>query len=273
MTGPIGQGAASRALLHLALLHLALLSAAILPGPSSHADTGADAGAPPPSAEVMLGLSPCAFFPEPPPPGHPIRKGAMASAFRLLDTASRNRRGADKAVAAFVRAREGLLAEATRAFAVRGDDPTDFQPAAAQRFLQRHVLAPNAPLRVGRDGFELAEPVVRGLMLAACWAGDGERVVSEARRVTGPSDDAVRAAGALWLVFQPPRAASDLREAAQLVGDAPPVDFLRAFLLAEIASRGDDAEDARAKHALATTLVKTADQHEALRSQGRRLDR
>ncbi len=223
-------------------------------------------------ADTRLGLSPCALLAEAPGPTHPLRRqGPFVAAFKALDKAGNDAAAAGRAVAAFVTARDRLFADAVRAFTFKGEDPATFDTRAAQRFLVQRVLTANAPLRIGRETFELAPPVVAGLMLAACRGGAVPTAIDEGRRATGADAAALRAGAALLLLFSGEGLARDVDEARRLMHGVDAQDFLSAFVLAEIAARGEDAAAARALHEAVANLVTTADQREVWLQQQKRL--
>jgi len=237
------------------LATIAVVLTMTLVGPAAHADE-------------LLGVSACTFLPAPPLDRHPARRGPFRAAFVAKARAGRDSKKNEEALASFVRIAEGLLAEGARAFGVKGEDPMEFEVSSAQRFLSRFVLTPNAPLRVGRDGFELVPEVTATAMLAGCLGLNATSAVAMARRSTGAEAGAARAGAALLVLFQ---GAGTHDDAVALVAGLAPEDFLSAFVLAEVASRGQEAEGAWVAHAIAASLVKTADQHEAVMRQKQRL--
>jgi hypothetical protein len=100
----------------------------------------------------------------------------------------------------------GLLGEAETVFRVaRGADGAskpynDARRSKARAWLERWVIRPGAPLRVGEFGFEPAPGLRAALMLAACRGGDREAAIAYGRRARGDDEGQARAFAALLLL-------------------------------------------------------------------------
>lgn len=209
------------------------------------------------------GASPCTLVEGLPAATHPARKAPdVVAPFAALERAGFDVAKNAKAYAAFVKVLDGLYASAERAFAQPQGGGT-FAPGAAQRFLSAHVLAANAPLRVGLDGFEPAPEVAAAMALAACRAGRLDDAIALGRRATLPESGPLRAFAALLLLDRGDRAgALELAPALGAEG------FLAPYVAADLALDKTAQADL---HALAGRRRTTPDQDLAWRIQETRL--
>jgi hypothetical protein len=239
--------------------------------------SGPMAPASPPSAHravaaEALGVSPCELMRGLPGAGHPLRaRGVFAEAFRTLDAAGRAPERQAAVLRAFLRARGALLTEAARAFSTGTDGETGFLPSRAERFLSSRVLVPNGPLRIGRDGFEVAPEALSGLALAACRARDVPQVLAAARGATGPDGEALRVSALVVSLFSASGPEGEPDALSDLTHGLAPRDFMSTFALTELALRRGAGGEARALHARARAFVATDDEDEAWRRQEQRL--
>ncbi|MCC6625578.1 MAG: hypothetical protein IT385_30350 [Deltaproteobacteria bacterium] len=237
-----------------------LLAFAALPGAVARAVD------PDPAAlAAFTGASPCTLIEGLPAPTHPLRKNRVVGpALAALDKAGMDPIKAGQAYARFVKEIDRLLVAATTAFKAPAPGRS-FAPAPARRFLEAHVLAANAPLRVGLERFEPAPEVLAAMTLAACRAGRLDEVVRLARTSTLPESAPQRAFAALVLAGSGRHA-----EARELDADMGDEGFLPTLVRAELAAdprqRGD-------LHALAGKRRKNADQELAWRLQAQRFTR
>jgi hypothetical protein len=227
------------------------------------------------SAEPLMGQSACGFVEGVPATGHPIRRfPALRTAFGLAAAAQRNEARHARAFDAFEKALAPAWKEAAQAFErpVAGADgeKSPFRPERARAFLERWVFSPNAPLRVGDEGFELRAELAASLVQSACLANRRDEAIAIARRLTGAEATSLRAFAALLLLESVRTAeAAELIEPAGTVAEERDAGFLTAYLRAELAA---DADERRRLHGVALSLAVTPDQLLALDMQARRFE-
>ncbi|MFO0751462.1 MAG: hypothetical protein U1F43_38210 [Myxococcota bacterium] len=223
------------------------------------------AGAAPARADDLhrTGASPCTLVEGIAAADHPVRKGkAVAASFAALDHAGFDVAKNAKAYEQFVKSLDGLYAAAEKAFKAPAAGKS-FVPTAAQRFLAAHVLAANAPLRVGLDGFEPGPEVAAAMALAACRAGRYDDAIDLGRRATLPESGPLRAFAALLLLER-----GDVPGARELDAKLGEEGFLAPFVAADLAPT---AEERLRLHALAGRRRTTPDQDLAWQLQTARL--
>jgi hypothetical protein len=219
---------------------------------------------------ALVGGDPCALVEGVPTSGDPLRKSPrVRSAFAALEQAGAEAKALARAHGKLRAALAGLLGEAETVFRVaRGADGAskpynDARRSKARAWLERWVIRPGAPLRVGEFGFEPAPGLRAALMLAACRGGDREAAIAYGRRARGDDEGQARAFAALLLLAG--GRDDEARELRDTLGDR---GFLAAFVGAYLAT---DADAVRRLAATAHRRVTTPAQQDAARAQATRL--
>ena len=223
----------------------------------------------------LYGVSACTLVEGVPSPTHPLRKHpALRSALVALQQAGTDKKKNATALGRFDAFLDPLYKQAEVAFArPRYDKDKEtydaFTPGPARAFLERWVLAVNAPLKVGLERFEPVSELTAAMTLAACRADNRSRAIALSRAATGPETRALSAFAALLLLED-----RNVDEARELVrrfeggaGTTGDEGFVAPLVLAELAS--DGAERARL-HEVAGRRIQNPDQEAAWRAQARR---
>lgn len=209
----------------------------------------------------------CALIEGVPGRAHPLRKHpALRALLAAVDGAGRDRKKNARALERIDKLLVPVYAEAERLFSrpvpTRDGAVPEFRHTPARAFLERWVLAPNAPLRVGRDRFEPAPELASAMMLAACRSDQRARAIAIGRGASGAEARAQRAFAALLLLGE-----GRLDEARELTWDVGEEGFLAPFVQAELAVDPDARERL---HALAGRHLQTPEQEAAWHDQARR---
>jgi hypothetical protein len=156
---------------------------------------------------ALVGGDPCALVEGVPTSGDPLRKSPRSEGrVRGAGAGGGGGQGAGARSRQAAAALAGLLGEAETVFRVaRGADGAskpynDARRSKARAWLERWVIRPGAPLRVGEFGFEPAPGLRAALMLAACRGGDREAAIAYGRRARGDDEGHARAFAALLLL-------------------------------------------------------------------------
>ncbi len=195
---------------------------------------------------------------------HPIRKTpALRNAFTLYAKAKQDAAANGRAFDAFLKVVSQAEKDAAVTFAKKDaiTGKETFKPERARRFLEAWVFGPNAPLRVGDEGFEPRAELAAVMVHAACFAGRREEGIALARRLTGSEAGSIRAFAALLLLE------AGRSEEAREIG-LEGVGFVGAFVKAELAV----GEEKKGLHQKALALAVTPDQFMALDAQRKRLE-
>lgn len=213
------------------------------------------------------GASPCTLVEGVPGDKHPVRRTpSVAAAVNALTKAGFDPAKNAKAHDLFVKALDGLYTQSEKAFALPKGDRS-FQPGAAQRFLNAHVLAAGAPLRVGLERFEPSPEVAALMALAACRANRYPQVIELGRQVTLPESASLRAFGVLLLLELGEK---DEARALLAQGSGLPDDgFLAPYVKADLAASKDER---LVLHALARRRAQNGDQELAWKTQSARVE-
>lgn len=219
----------------------------------------------------LFGVSACTLIEGVPAPSHPLRKHpALRSALASLQQAGTDKKKNAAVLGRFDAFLDPLYRQAELAFArPRYDKEKEtyeaFSPAPARAYLERWVLAVNAPLKVGLERFEPVSELSAAMTLAACRADHRPRAIALSRVATGPEARSLRAFAALLLLEEARRdEARELVPNSEALGDE---GFVAPLVAAELATA--PAERARL-HEIAGRRIQTPDQETAWRTQARR---
>ncbi|MCB9729296.1 MAG: hypothetical protein H6744_16065 [Deltaproteobacteria bacterium] len=220
---------------------------------------------------ALVGGDPCALVEGVPGPKDPLREvRRFRAGFRAMERAGADAERLAKAHRELRAALVRLLAEGEKLFqggAGSGERRPRWQDAKtkkARAWLQRWVMGPSAPLRIGEVGFEPSPGLRAALMLTACRGRDPEAAIRLGRRARGDDEGSARALAALLLLTAGRDA--EARELSDELGDE---GFLAPYVGAWLS---EDPEVRRRLAATARRRVTTPAQEDAVRAQARHLD-